>query len=300
MLRDELRSAGTGSRRYRDGVQVQSEDQGAVMKRYKIVLAMTVILGSVDARSIPPPRRSEVRFLSDGVVRTLNEVLRADITAELFNERTVRIKQINANTRFVTIDGWDRTDLEVWTLKKQIGWQVTWTDALIEHKDTFADQHPDFAGIVPELVQIGPRDFAVGVLTIRRTGYSGGGGANIYLNLYNLSKPGAILRDSLVASSKTIRACFSEADYNSGRPCSDEYNASSTLKFFGMRNGMYRLKKRFEVEMQPVLRKPSDPSGDTPQADRIAVCAPYNLEYEWNPQKLEFVSLWPEPDSCAL
>jgi hypothetical protein len=300
MLRDESRRSGAGSRHYRDGVQVQSEDQGAVMKRYKIVLAMAVILGSVNARSIPVPRRSEVRFASDGIVRTLQEVLRADVTVERLTERTVFIRQIDSKTRFVTIDGRDRTDLEVWTLKKQIGWQVTWTDALIEHKDTFADQAPDFAGIVPELVQIGPRDFAIGVLTIRRTGYSGGGGSNTFLSLYRLREPRAILRDSLVASSKTIRACFSEADYNSGRPCSDEYNASSTLKFFGSRNGMYRLKKRFEVEMQPALRKPSDPSGDTPQADRIAVCAPYNLEYEWNPQKLEFVSLWPEPDSCSL
>jgi hypothetical protein len=47
-------------------------------------------------------------------------------------------------------------------------------------------------------------------------------------------------------------------------------------------------------------RKPSDPSSDITQMDRIAVCAPYNLEFEWNPQKLEFVSLWPEPDSCSL
>ncbi len=173
-------------------------------------------------------------------------------------------------------------------------------ETLIEHKDQNADQHPEFAGTVPELVQIGPRDFAVGVLTVRRTGYSGGGGANTYLNLYDLNKPGAILHDSLVASDKTIRACFSEADYNSGGPCSDEYNASSTLKFFGSRNGMFRLKKSFSVEMQPAFRKPSDPSGDTPQADRIAVCAPYNLEYEWNPKMLAFVSLWPEPDSCTL
>jgi hypothetical protein len=150
------------------------------MKRYKIVLAMAVILGSVNARSIPVPRRSEVRFASDGIVRTLQEVLRADVTVERLTERTVFIRQIDSKTRFVTIDGRDRTDLEVWTLKKQIGWQVTWTDALIEHKDTFADQAPDFAGIVPELVQIGPRDFAIGVLTIRRTGYSGGGGSNTF------------------------------------------------------------------------------------------------------------------------
>jgi hypothetical protein len=153
---------------------------------------------------------------------------------------------------------------------------------------------------VPQLVQIGPRDVAVGVLTSRSTGYSGGGGMNTYLNLYRVREPELILSESLIASGKLIRACFSEADYNSGGPCHDEYDASSVLKFFGMRNGMYRLKKFFSVEMQPAFRKPSDPSGDTPQADRVGVCAPYNLEYEWNPKTLAFDSLWPEPDSCAL
>ena len=199
----------------------------------------------------------------------------------------------------MTLEDDARTDLEFWGLQES-GWILLRRETLSEHTDQSADQHPEFAGTVPRLVQIGPRAFAIGVLTVRRTGYSGGGGANTYLNLYNLREPGAILKDSLVASSKSIRACFSEADYNSGRPCHDEYNATSTLKFFASRNGMYRLKKFFSVTMLPAFRKPSDPSGDTPQSDRIAVCAGYNLEYEWNPQKHEFVSLWPEPDSCAL
>jgi hypothetical protein len=272
------------------------------MKRlmmFKLVFAIAIMIGSADGLK-PVPPQPEVSFRSDGVIRKLRQVLRVDVTAERFREKTVQIRQIDSRTRFVTIDGRDRIDLEIWTLKKQIGWQVTWREALIEHKDMLADQHPEFAGIVPELVQIGPQDFAVGVLTIRRTSYSGGGGSNTFLSLYRVREPRAILRNSLVAASKTIRACFSEADYNSGAPCSDEYNASSTMIFFGNRNGLYRLKKMFFAKITPLFRKPADPSGDTAQADRLAVCAPYNLEYEWNSQKLEFVPLWSEPDSCGL
>jgi hypothetical protein len=279
----------------------QVQTRGDAMKRFGMLMVLLALcfLESAMGFAGRSSNAGEVRFESPGEVSKLVEIPLASMRLERFRGRKVHIWKVSSSTRFVTLDDDARTDLEFWKLEAG-RWQVTRQETLIEHKDQYADQHPDFAGTVPELVQIGPRDFAVGVLTIRRTGYSGGGGANTYLNLYNLSKPGAILRDSLVASSKTIRACFSEADYNSGRPCTDEYNASSTLKFFGMRNGMFRLKKHFEVKMQPAFRKPSDPSGDTSQADRIAVCAPYNLEYEWNPQKLEFVSLWPEPDSCAL
>jgi hypothetical protein len=271
------------------------------MKRFGLltVLLALCFLESAMGFAERSSNAGEVRFESPGEVRKLVEIPLVSMKLERFRGRQVHIWKLSSRTRFVTLDDDQRTDLEFWGLQKT-GWSLLRRETLIEHKDQYADQHPDFAGTVPSLVQIGPRDFAVGVLTVRRTGYSGGGGSNTFLSLYRLREPRAILRDSLVASSKTIRACFSEADYNSGGPCSDEYNASSTLKFFGSRNGYYRLKKHFEVEMRPAFRKPSDPSGDTPQADRIAVCAPYNLEYEWNPQKLEFVSLWPEPDSCAL
>jgi hypothetical protein len=269
------------------------QTRGDEMRRFGMMLLLAVFSVAVAASS------SEVRFQSVGTLQNLREIPISSVKSERFRGRRVQVWQLDSRQRFVTLDNDKRTDLEFWTLEPS-GWQVTWTEALIEQKESFADQAPNFAGTVPELVQIGPRDFAIGVLTSRRTMYSGGGGMNTYLNLYRLREPRAILRDSLVASSKTIRACFSEADYNSGGPCNDEYNASSTLKFFGSRNGMYRLKKHFEVEMRPAFRKPSDPSGDTPQADRIAVCVPYNLEYEWNPQKLAFISLWPEPDSCSL
>jgi hypothetical protein len=277
------------------------QTRGDAMKRFGLLMVLLALCSLESAMGFAERSSNSgiVRFESSGEVSKLVEIPLASMKLERFRGRQVHIWKVSSRTRFVTLDDDARTDLEFWGLQGT-GWSLVRRETLIEHKDQYADQHPDFAGTVPELVQIGPRAYAVGVLTVRSTGYSGGGGANTYLNLYDLSKPGAILNDSLVASSKTIRACFSEADYNSGSPCSDEYSASSTLKFFGMRNGMYRLKKRFDVKMQPAFRKPSDPSGDTAQADRIAVCAPYYLEYEWNPQKLEFVSLWPEPDSCAL
>jgi hypothetical protein len=277
------------------------QTRGDAMKQFGMLMVLLTLcfLESATGFTERLSNSGVVRFESSGEVSKLVEIPMTSMKLERFRGRQVHIWKLSSSTRFVTLDDDARTDLEFWKLEAG-RWQVTRQETLISHKDQYADQHPEFAGTVPTLVQIGPRDFAVGVLTIRRTAYSGGGGANTSLSLYRLREPRAILHDSLVASSKTIRACFSEADYNSGRPCSDEYNASSTLKFFGMRNGMYRLKKHFEVEMQPKFRKPSDPSGDTAQADRIAVCAPYNLEYEWNPQKLEFVSLWPEPDSCAL
>ena len=266
------------------------------MKRFR---ALTVLLTLTMGFAQNSSNSGEVRFESVGQVSKLIEISAASIKLERFRGRQVQIWKVSSRTRFVTLDDDARTDLEFWGLQ-QTGWMLLRRETLIEQKDQYADQHPEFAGTVPRLVQTGPRAYAIGVLTVRRTGYSGGAGANTYLNLYDLREPGAILSDSLVASSKTIRACFSEADYKSGGPCSDEYNATGTLKFLGSRNGMYRLKKFFSVKMVPEFRKPSDPSGDTAQSDRIAVCAGYNLEYEWNPQKLEFVSLWPEPDSCAL
>jgi hypothetical protein len=271
------------------------KSRGDAMKRFWVV-GLTVLLL---ATGVAGRDSTEVRFESVGTVQNLREVPISSVKTERFRGRRVQVWQLDSRNRFVTLDDDKRTDLEFWTLEPS-GWRVAWTEALIEQKEPFADRAPNFAGTVPQLVQVGPQDFVVGVLSSRRTAYSGGGGMNTYLNLYRVREPRAILRESLVAASKTIRACFSEADYNSGGPCSDEYNASGTLKFFGSRNGMYRLKKQFTVELLPKFRKPSDPSGDTSQADRLAVCAPYNLEYEWNPQQLEFVSLWPEPDSCAL
>jgi hypothetical protein len=272
------------------------------MKRFgmlMVLLALCFLESAMGFAARSSRNSGELRFESQGAVVNLVEIPVDSMKLERFRGRQVHIWKLSSSTRFVTLDDDERTNLEFWKLEAG-RWQVMQQETLIAHKNQNADQHPDFAGTVPQLVQIGPRAYAVGVLTVRRTSYSGGGGANTYLTLYDLSKPGAILRDSLVASSKTIRACFSEADYNSGGPCSDEYSASSTLKFFGTRNGYYRLKKQFEVKMLPTFRKPSDPSGDTLQADRISVCAPYNLEYEWNPKTLEFVPLRPEPDSCSL
>jgi hypothetical protein len=242
---------------------------------------------------------SRVQFQSQGKVRNMRQIPVSSVRAERFHERQVEIFQLDPRTRFVILNDENRTDLEFWTLEKLSGWRVIWHAALAEEKP-LADQDTYFAGVVPQLVQIGPKDFAVGVLTSRSTGYSGGGGMNTYLNLYRVHQPTMILSDSLVTSDKLIRACFSEADYNSGRPCHDEYSASSTLKFFGSRHGLYRLKKLFSVAMLPTFRRPSDPSGDTPQSDRIAVCSSYALEYVWNPAKQQFESLWPEPSACEL
>jgi hypothetical protein len=86
--------------------------------------------------------------------------------------------------------------------------------------------------IWPHVVEEASGALLFGVERYRTAGFSGGGASATRLLLFRL--PTETVEASEVLSVQTgytamIRACFSEADYNSGRPCHQELELSGTV-----------------------------------------------------------------------
>lgn len=89
------------------------------------------------------------------------------------------------------------------------------------------DEHPGSGehSIWPHLVREASGALLIGVERYRRTGFSGGGAGETELVLLRLETPAAEPAELLTLRTgytAMIRACFSEADYRSGRPCHQE------------------------------------------------------------------------------
>jgi len=86
--------------------------------------------------------------------------------------------------------------------------------------------------IWPHLVREASGALLIGVERYRTEGFSGGGAGATQLMLLRLAtaaaEPAEVLT-VLTSYGAMIRACFSEADYNSGRPCHQELELSGTL-----------------------------------------------------------------------
>ena len=96
------------------------------------------------------------------------------------------------------------------------------------------DDHPGSGehGVWPHLVREASGALLIGVERYRRTGFSGGGAGETELVLLRLETPAAAAAEVLALRAgytAMIRACFSEADYRSGRPCHQELEFSGTL-----------------------------------------------------------------------
>jgi hypothetical protein len=204
---------------------------------------------------------------------------------------------VGSAVRVTVTDTDSRTTIEK-LVKRNGAWTPEWSYDLIADKDPWADAHPGYSGPLPRVLTISGDVQLVGFYVSRSTGYSGGGANAEYLTLLRLDNGEPVMTDLLVGASKLIRACFSEADYNSGGPCHDDYFGNSTITL-APRKGV-ALRRAFTVAMSPQVRRPSDPSSDTPQVDRVAVCSSVSTDFVWNAGTGLLDATRTEPDVCPL
>ncbi|MDP5240573.1 hypothetical protein Q9Q94_13595 [Uliginosibacterium sp. 31-16] len=93
----------------------------------------------------------------------------------------------------------------------------------------WADEGP--RRIFPALYPVSPTQWAVALLSRRSEMYSGGGASFERADFIPLGTDAALHAGIPFSCNKMIRACFSEADYRSGRPCHDEYSGRLSIRY---------------------------------------------------------------------
>lgn len=102
-------------------------------------------------------------------------------------------------------------------------------DGMPDKTANWADEAPQ--RIFPALYPVAPGRWAVALLSHRSEMYSGGGASFDKADFVALDDGKPLHAGIPFSCNKMIRACFSEADYRSGRPCHDEYSGLLSIRY---------------------------------------------------------------------